>query len=252
MRVVSGARGALKSEGLEAPFVGRDRELRQIKDSSTSAPRAEGAPGLGDRHRRDREVAAGVGVLQVFRRPAADRVLASRPLPLLRRGRHLLGARGHGADACRIAEDEAPARPRRSSARCWSTTSATRTSWPSSSRASATCSGWRRAPASNARTCSRPGGSSSSGWPTLPDGAGVRGHAVGGCVADGFHRVPARMVAQQPPVPDHARPPRADRTAADLGRRQAQLHLALPRAAAGVDDARSADRTGAGPAGVAA
>ena len=30
--VVSGARGALKSQGLEAPFVGRDRELRQIKD----------------------------------------------------------------------------------------------------------------------------------------------------------------------------------------------------------------------------
>jgi class 3 adenylate cyclase/tetratricopeptide (TPR) repeat protein len=32
MRIVSGARGALKAEGLEAPFVGRDRELRQIKD----------------------------------------------------------------------------------------------------------------------------------------------------------------------------------------------------------------------------
>jgi len=32
LRVVSGARGALKSEGLEAPFVGRDREFRQIKD----------------------------------------------------------------------------------------------------------------------------------------------------------------------------------------------------------------------------
>src|SRR5690242_13701860 len=32
LRVVSGARGALKSEGLEAPFVGRDRELRQIKE----------------------------------------------------------------------------------------------------------------------------------------------------------------------------------------------------------------------------
>jgi class 3 adenylate cyclase/tetratricopeptide (TPR) repeat protein len=31
-RVVSGARGTLKSQGLEAPFVGRDRELRQIKD----------------------------------------------------------------------------------------------------------------------------------------------------------------------------------------------------------------------------
>jgi tetratricopeptide (TPR) repeat protein len=32
LRIVSGARGALKAEGLEAPFVGRDRELRQIKD----------------------------------------------------------------------------------------------------------------------------------------------------------------------------------------------------------------------------
>jgi class 3 adenylate cyclase/tetratricopeptide (TPR) repeat protein len=31
-RVVSGLRGSLKSEALEAPFVGRDRELRQIKD----------------------------------------------------------------------------------------------------------------------------------------------------------------------------------------------------------------------------
>ncbi len=32
LRVVAGARGSLKSTGLEAPFVGRDRELRQIKD----------------------------------------------------------------------------------------------------------------------------------------------------------------------------------------------------------------------------
>jgi class 3 adenylate cyclase/tetratricopeptide (TPR) repeat protein len=32
IRVVAGARGALKSEGLEAMFVGRDRELRLVKD----------------------------------------------------------------------------------------------------------------------------------------------------------------------------------------------------------------------------
>jgi predicted ATPase/class 3 adenylate cyclase len=32
LRVLSGARGSLKSHGLEAPFVGRDRELRRIKD----------------------------------------------------------------------------------------------------------------------------------------------------------------------------------------------------------------------------
>jgi class 3 adenylate cyclase/tetratricopeptide (TPR) repeat protein len=31
-RVVAGLRGSLKSQGLEAPFVGRDREFRQIKD----------------------------------------------------------------------------------------------------------------------------------------------------------------------------------------------------------------------------
>jgi class 3 adenylate cyclase/predicted ATPase len=32
LRVTSGRRGALKSEGLEAPFVGRDRELRLVKE----------------------------------------------------------------------------------------------------------------------------------------------------------------------------------------------------------------------------
>jgi class 3 adenylate cyclase/tetratricopeptide (TPR) repeat protein len=32
VRVVAGARGALKSEGLEPPFVGRDRELRLVKE----------------------------------------------------------------------------------------------------------------------------------------------------------------------------------------------------------------------------
>src|SRR5262245_5254912 len=54
-RVVSGLRGSLKSEGLEAPFVGRERELRQIKElfhSATEAGRAHlvsvtGAAGIG-------------------------------------------------------------------------------------------------------------------------------------------------------------------------------------------------------------
>ena len=55
LRVVSGARGSLKSPGLEAPFVGRDRELRQIKDlfhTSTEERRAHlvsvtGVAGVG-------------------------------------------------------------------------------------------------------------------------------------------------------------------------------------------------------------
>ena len=54
-RVVSGLRGSLKSEGLEAPFVGRERELRQIKElfhSATEAGRAHlvsvtGVAGIG-------------------------------------------------------------------------------------------------------------------------------------------------------------------------------------------------------------
>jgi class 3 adenylate cyclase/tetratricopeptide (TPR) repeat protein len=33
LRVVSGARGSLRSQGLESPFVGRDRELRLLKDA---------------------------------------------------------------------------------------------------------------------------------------------------------------------------------------------------------------------------
>ena len=37
LRVVSGARGSLKAEGLEAPFVGRDRELRLVKELFHSA-----------------------------------------------------------------------------------------------------------------------------------------------------------------------------------------------------------------------
>ena len=37
LRVTSGRQGALKGTGLEAPFVGRDRELRKIKDGFHSA-----------------------------------------------------------------------------------------------------------------------------------------------------------------------------------------------------------------------
>ena len=61
--------------------------------------RAQGAPRLADRHRRHRQVAALVGVLQVLRRNRGHRVLAPRALPLLRRRRDVLGARRHGAHA---------------------------------------------------------------------------------------------------------------------------------------------------------
>ena len=55
VRIVAGARGGLKSEGLEAPFVGRDREFRTMKDlffSSTEDGKAHlvsviGIAGIG-------------------------------------------------------------------------------------------------------------------------------------------------------------------------------------------------------------
>ena len=102
LRVVAGAKGSMRSSGLEAPFVGRDRELRLVKELfHGSADETEGAARLGDRHRRHREVSSLVGVREVHRRARHGVVLASRPLSLLRRGRRLLGARRDGADALR-------------------------------------------------------------------------------------------------------------------------------------------------------
>jgi hypothetical protein len=54
-RVVAGAKGALRASGLEAPFVGRDRELRLVKElfhGSADEQRAQlalvtGAAGIG-------------------------------------------------------------------------------------------------------------------------------------------------------------------------------------------------------------
>ena len=100
LRVVSGARGSLKAEGLEAPFVGRDRELRLVKEAFHGvADDRTRAPHLDHRFRRNRQEPSRLGVLQVHRRPAARHLLASRPLSLVRRGRDLLGAGGHGQDA---------------------------------------------------------------------------------------------------------------------------------------------------------
>ena len=110
-RVVSGLRGSLKSQGLEAPFVGRDRELRQIKDLfHASRRRAQGAPRLGDRHRRHRQVAARRG-------SSTSTSTASRTTVYWHRGRCLSYGEGVTywalADMvrmrCRIAEEEEPA-----------------------------------------------------------------------------------------------------------------------------------------------
>ena len=239
LRVVSGVGGQLKSQGLEAPFVGRDRELRQIKDLfHVCAEERQGAAGLGDRDRRDRQVAPGLGVLQVLRRHRADRLLAPGPLPRLRRRRHVLGARGHGADAL-------PDRRGRASR--------ARRSRKLDAALEEHILDPERAPFVEPRLAqllglgeheTRERQDLFAAWrlfferlaETLPDGARLRGHAVGRRVAARLRRVPARVVAEPPAVRDHARPPGAARAAADLGRRTPQLHLPLPGAALGGGD----------------
>jgi class 3 adenylate cyclase len=99
-RVVAGVGGSLRSTGLESPFVGRERELRLNQGPlPCERRRLTGAPRRRDRHRRDRQITDVVGVLQVHRRAGGPDLLAPRPLPLVRRWRELLGARGHGSDA---------------------------------------------------------------------------------------------------------------------------------------------------------
>ena len=74
LRVVAGAGGARRSAGLEAPFVGRDRELAARSSSRSRQTRRAAARPAGDRDRRGRlgQVAAAVGVLQVHRRDRAS------------------------------------------------------------------------------------------------------------------------------------------------------------------------------------
>ena len=96
--------------------------------------------------------------------------MASRPLPRLRRGRHLLGARRHGAHAV-------PGSPRTRTQETGAREAArdARRVHPRSRRAgvrrAAAAAAARRGGARTAATgssCSPPGGCSSSGWPTHP------------------------------------------------------------------------------------
>ena len=166
LRVVSGARGSLKSAGLEAPFVGRDRELRQIKDifhacadeGKAHLVSITGIAGIGKSRLGWEFYKYFDGIVQID-------VLAPRALPLLRRGRHLLGARGHGPDARADRRGRGAALgARQAAARRRGAHLPTPRSGASSSRGWRTCSrSTRRAAATSGRTCSQPGGSSSSG-----------------------------------------------------------------------------------------
>ena len=250
LRIVSGARGALKSTGLEAPFVGRDRELRQIKDlfhASADERKAHlvsvtGIAGIG-KSRLSWEF------YKYFDGLAAADVLASRPLPGLRRGRHLLGARRHGADALPDRRGRLTGRGAREAA--GGPRGAHRRSGGAALRRTADRAAARRRRARVTRPAGPVRGLAAvlrAPCRRLSDRARVRGHAVGRHEPARLRRVPARVVAQLAALRGHARTPRVARPPADLGGGAPQLQLDLPRAAPGSRDGRTAGRSRAGPA----
>ena len=158
------------SEGLEAPFVGRDDELRLLKDlfhatARERRPRLVSIIGQAG-HRQE---PARVGVPEVHRRRRRGRLLARGPVAGVRRGHQLLGA---GRDGPR------PGRPRRGRRRARrpatrargdarASTSPTRPSGAGSSRALLALLGLeRRCRPAAARSCSRRGARSSSASPS--------------------------------------------------------------------------------------
>ena len=245
-RVVSGLRGSLKSEGLEAPFVGRDRELRQIKDLFHACADE------GRAHLVSVTGIAGIGKSRLpwefykyFDGIAADRLLAPRPLPALRRGRDLLGARRHGADALpdRGGRGAGAARARSSRRRSTSTSSTPTSARFVEPRLAHLLGPRRPRRRATGRTSSPPGGCSSSGsrdvYPTVLVFEDVQW--ADESLLD-FVEYLLDWSRNHPLLRDHARPARAARAPADLGRGPAQLHLALPRAAARAGDDGAAGR----------
>ena len=99
--------GAAASDGLEPPFVGRDEELRLLKDllHATGARAARRGSSRSIGLAGHRQEPPRLGVREVHRRPRRDRLLAPGSLARLRRGHHLLGARRDGPPAGRARRD---------------------------------------------------------------------------------------------------------------------------------------------------
>ena len=143
VRVMARRGGAGRGRRPEPPFVGRDEELRLVKELLHATGR-ERRPGWSSV-----TGVAGIGksrlvweFLQVRGRADRRHLLAPGPLPLVRRGHHVLGARRDGADPRRHRRDRrSRGRPARSSREPSPTSFPTRTSGAGWSRGWAICSG---------------------------------------------------------------------------------------------------------------
>ena len=194
--------------------------------------RGQSAPRLGDGSRGHRQEPPLLGVLQVHGRASPTDLLAQGPLPLVRRGRHLLGAGGHGADALpdhggragHIGRCEARGRPRRARARRGGA-AVRRAAYGSPARPGGRTALRARRPVRSLEGVLRAARRRQS------RGSGVRGHAVGGRLAARLHRLPARVHAQLAALRRDAGAARAAGQETDLGRRTPELHVDLPGAA---------------------
>ena len=94
LRVIAARGGALRSGGLEPPFVGRDARAAPGQEALPRVRRGQdGASRFRRRSRGQRQIPTRVGVLQVHRRAGGRRLVAPGTLPSVRRRRHILGAR---------------------------------------------------------------------------------------------------------------------------------------------------------------
>ena len=213
LRVVSGlARLAQVASGLEAPFVGRDRELRQIKDLFHACADERRA------HLVSVTGIAGIGKSRLgwefykYFDGLAEHVYWHRGRCLAYgEGVDLLGARRHGADALPDRRGRGARRAAREAARD------ARGAHPRRRRAALRRAAAR--PPARARRARRPRDRQDlfAAWrlfferlaDDVPDRARLRGHAVGRREPARLRRVPARVVAEPPALRDHARPARS-------------------------------------------
>ena len=247
LRVIANRGGEGRSAGLEPPFVGRDRELRLVKELfHARGRRGQGAPALGRRRSRGSASRGSPG-------SSRSTSTASSQTVWWHKGRCLAygDAIAFWALAemvrmrARITEDE-PAESAPDEARRGGRGDRRRPRGARVRRAAArsSCS------ASTDRTAAGPRGSLLRLAPVLradgragPGRPDLRGHPVGRRRARRVRRVPARVVAEPADLRDHARPAGAGRARTRAGapstRRFSSLFLE-PLAARG--DRRAARR----------
>ena len=241
----AGARG--ESTGVESPFVGRERELRMVKDlfhAVADERRAHLLSIVGVRRDRASRDSRGSSRSTSTGSPT-DAWWHRGPLPRLRRGRRVLGAGRDGAHA--RAHRRGRAGRRRASRKLAARRAGDRP------RPGGAC--LRRAAASAPARPDRADRARSRGsllgvapvrrahGRRVPGDHGLRGHPLGRRRAARVRRVPARLVAQPPDLRRHAGPSGRHRPASRLGGEPAELHLARARAAPGRRDRRAAART---------